>query len=169
MAYEFYLQLVGRKTGQIKGASTRKGYEGWIPGLHMSHSIVSPRDAQSGLPTGQRLHRPFTFIKAWDASSALLLNMLCTNEEVSKCTIDFVHTVMVPGGASLQPYFTIQLTDANFASYDAFTANADQLNLYDAEDLEEWSLTYQSIDWSVPSGISATDDRVRMSPATLGS
>ena len=31
--------------------------------------IVSPRDPQSGLPTGQRMHKPFVITKEWGASS----------------------------------------------------------------------------------------------------
>ena len=40
-------------------------------------SIVSPRDAASGLPTGKRMHKPMTIIKEWGAASPKL-----------SCTVD---------------------------------------------------------------------------------
>ena len=40
-------------------------------------SIVSPRDAASGLPTGKRMHKPMTIVKEWGAASPKL-----------SCTVD---------------------------------------------------------------------------------
>jgi type VI secretion system secreted protein Hcp len=33
-----------------------------LPVLTANHTIVSPRDPQSGLPTGQRMHKAYTFV-----------------------------------------------------------------------------------------------------------
>jgi hypothetical protein len=30
--------------------------------LNVAHSVVSPRDAASGLPTGKRMHKPFVLL-----------------------------------------------------------------------------------------------------------
>jgi type VI secretion system secreted protein Hcp len=56
MALMAYLMLKGQKQGAIKGGITGKGREGAIGAIAVSHSIVSPRDPQSGLPTGKRMH-----------------------------------------------------------------------------------------------------------------
>ena len=40
-------------------------------------SIVAPRDAASGLPTGKRMHKPMTIVKEWGAASPKL-----------SCTVD---------------------------------------------------------------------------------
>jgi hypothetical protein len=37
-----------------------------------SHEIQSPRDVASGLPTGKRMHKPFTITKEWGASTPML-------------------------------------------------------------------------------------------------
>ena len=58
MAHNFYITITGQKQGAIKGDVTLKGHEGAILGLALSHEIVSPRDPQSGLPSGKRMHKP---------------------------------------------------------------------------------------------------------------
>lgn len=158
MAYQFYISIKGQKTGQVKGAVTTKGYEGSIAGLAMSHEIVSPRDPQSGLPTGQRQHKPLILTKARDKSTPVLLNMLCTNENLSECWLRF----MGPGTtavAAVTNNYSIRLTNANISDYRCYTANPDQLNQFAATDLEEISLTYQKIEWTWnDGGITALDD-----------
>jgi len=55
-ALNAYLKLKGQKSGEISSKA----------------SIVSPRDAASGLPTGKRMHKPFVIEAQLDASSPLL-------------------------------------------------------------------------------------------------
>ena len=43
-----------------------------------SYSIASPRDAASGLPTGKRQHKPFTFVKEWGPATPQLRTMKTT-------------------------------------------------------------------------------------------
>lgn len=45
--------------------------------------IISPRDAASGLPTGKRMHKPFTITKELDKSSPLLAKSASTSETTS--------------------------------------------------------------------------------------
>ena len=44
--------------------------------IEMKYEIVSPRDAQSGLPTGKRMHKPFVITKETDKSSPVLYTKL---------------------------------------------------------------------------------------------
>ncbi|HUJ28631.1 MAG TPA: type VI secretion system tube protein Hcp [Myxococcales bacterium] len=55
MALMAYLTLTGQKSGQIHGSITQAGREKSIGVIAVSHQIESPRDPQSGLPTGQRI------------------------------------------------------------------------------------------------------------------
>lgn len=55
MAPTAYLRLKGQKSGPIKGGVTLKGREDTIAAIAVSHTIDSPCDAASGLPTGKRL------------------------------------------------------------------------------------------------------------------
>lgn len=52
----------------------------------LSHSVVSPRDAASGLPTGKRQHKPMTITKELDKSSPQLFSLVVT-EPGSSVTI----------------------------------------------------------------------------------
>lgn len=52
----------------------------------LSHSITSPRDAASGLPTGKRQHKPMTIVKEWSKSTPQLFSLVVT-EPGSSVTI----------------------------------------------------------------------------------
>src|SRR5437870_874336 len=81
------LRLTGEKQGEIQGDSVRdhRGkvlLAGGIVVVGLHHSIISPRDEASGLPTGRRKHSAFTVIKGLDKSSPQLYQMLVTNEGI---------------------------------------------------------------------------------------
>lgn len=131
----------GQKTGLIRGP----GKDNTIPVLFYSHSIVSPRDPQSGLPTGQRMHKPFVVRKEIDKSSPLFANVLCTNENLTKVELRFYNQ------AGINTYM-IKLTNANIASLD-------QKLDPDGMPFEEIAFTYQKIEWTWLDGnITSMDD-----------
>ena len=45
----------------------------------LSHAVISPRDAASGLPTGKRQHKPMVISKEIDKSSPLLYKLVVTD------------------------------------------------------------------------------------------
>jgi type VI secretion system secreted protein Hcp len=119
-------------TGQKQGAfnTTLTGF---------SHEIVSPRDPASGLPTGQRMHKPISITKQLDATTPLLLNALVNNENLTSVLLGLMRNG--------QQVATIKLTNANISDYVANGGN------------ETWSFTYQKITWTwVDGGITAQDD-----------
>ena len=63
MAMMAYMHVKGQKQGDIKGSVTQKGREGSIAVIAYHHSVVSPRDPQSGL-RGDLKHRPVVFREA---------------------------------------------------------------------------------------------------------
>jgi type VI secretion system secreted protein Hcp len=148
-ALNAYLKMKGEKQGDIKGSLTQKGREGAIDILSVSHEIVSPRDAASGLPTGKRQHKPFVIVKELDKSTPLLAAMLTKNEKIKSWELG----VLLPNakGADALAY-TVKLTNANIASIRLITdANGDLK--------EEITFTYQKIEWTwVDGGITAMDD-----------
>src|SRR5690242_14966546 len=89
MSLMTYAYLVGQKSGQVKGSITQKGRESAIGVIAISHAIVSPRDAASGLPSGKRMHKPWVFTKELDQSTPVLYNMLCTNENITSAVFKF--------------------------------------------------------------------------------
>jgi len=148
-ALNAYLTLKGQKQGQIKGSVTQKGREGKIQVISVSHEIVSPRDAASGLPTGKRQHKPFVITKRIDKSTPLLNAVLSNNETISEWKLE-MYEPSAKGAEALA--YTIKLTNASIASIRVITdANGD---LY-----EEITFTYQKIEWTWnDGGITAMDD-----------
>ena len=105
----------------------------------VSHEIVSPRDAASGLPTGKRQHKPITITTEWGASTPLFINALVSNENLTSVLIGLLRN-----GNQVA---TIKLTNANVAQYDQHGGSV------------TFALTYQKIEWTwVDGGITAQDD-----------
>ena len=161
MALEAYLSLTGQKQGPIKGSITQKGLEGSIGIIAAQHGIVSPRDPQSGLPTGQRMHKPFVLTKEIDRSTPLLYNVLVTNENIShwelKC---FTSQGATPSGAgTVVQFYTVRLTNANIASIEFTMPNMRNPDLSRLADYEQLAFTYQKIEWVwTDGGVTASDD-----------
>jgi type VI secretion system secreted protein Hcp len=160
MALNAYLKLKGQKQGEIKGSVTQKGRENKIMVIAVSHEIVSPRDAASGLPTGKRMHKPFVITKELDKSSPLLYQVLCTNENVSEWELQFwTPQLRATGGVGNEvQHYTVKLTNANIASIAFRMANNKHPDLMKFAEYEEVAFTYQQIDWTwTDGGISASD------------
>jgi len=160
MAMMAYGYLKGQKTGQIKGSVIQKGREDSIAVIAVSHAIVSPRDPQSGLPTGQRMHKPFVFTKELDKATPILYNVLCTNENLTEAVFKFWTPQIraTSGTGSEVQHFTIKLTNANIASIDFRMANIRHPDLVKFTEYEEVALTYEGIEWTwMDGGISASD------------
>jgi type VI secretion system secreted protein Hcp len=94
----------------------------------VSHEIVSPRDPQSGLPTGKRQHKPISITMAWGPTTPLFLNALVTNENLTT----FRLSLMSDG----QEVARIELTNASVAQYDQHGDNV------------TFQFTYQKIQWT---------------------
>ncbi len=161
MAMMAYLYVVGQKSGQVKGGITQKGREEAIGVISVSHDIVSPRDPQSGLPTGQRMHKPYVITKELDKSTPILYNILCTNENITSATIKFwtPQIKAASGVGSEVQHFTVKLTNANIASYAFRMANIRHADEQKLAEYEEIAFTYQKIEWTWnDGGITAGDD-----------
>jgi type VI secretion system secreted protein Hcp len=156
MALNAYLKLKGQQIGDIKGSVTQKGREDKIEVYGVSHEIVSPRDAASGLPTGKRHHKPFVITKPVDKSSPLLMSVLVNNENISEWKLEFWRPSKT---GKEEQHFTIDLLNGNIASI-----RQEQLNNKYPENMphefrEHVSFTYQKITWTwMDGGISAEDD-----------
>lgn len=122
-------------TGQKQGAFSQAP----IAVTAISHEIVSPRDPASGLPTGKRMHKPYTVTMQWDAATPLFLNALTTNENLTSVLIGLLRN-----GNQVA---TIKLTNASVAQFDQHGENVTV------------AFTYQKITWTwIDGGITAEDD-----------
>ena len=161
MALNAYLKLKGQKSGEIKGSVTQKGRENKIMVIAVSHEIISPRDAASGLPTGKRMHKPFVITKELDKASPILYQVLCTNENVSEWELQFwTPQLRATGGVGTEvQHFTVKLTNANIASISFRMANNKHPDLMKFAEYEEIAFTYQKIEWTWnDGGITSGDD-----------
>src|SRR5258706_6184020 len=155
MALNAYLRLKGQKQGDIKGSVTQKGREGKIAVIAVSHEIISPRDAASGLPTGKRMHKPFVITKELDQSSPLLYNVLVNNENITDWELQFWRAAAT---GMEEQHYTVRLTNANIASIDFRMLNNKNPDLSRYAEYEEIAFTYQKISWTcVNAGISTAD------------
>jgi type VI secretion system secreted protein Hcp len=151
-AVDAFLKIKGQKQGDIQGGVTQKGREGSLEVIAVSHEIISPRDAASGLATGKRTHKPLVVTLALDKASPLLLQAMLTGERLSEATISFVKGKKK---GSAETYYEIKLTDVLISGY-KFEPND--------EGPEEsiaisFQLTYKKITWTWnDGGITASDD-----------
>jgi type VI secretion system secreted protein Hcp len=156
MALNAYLKIVGEKQGKIRGSATAKGQEGKITIIAANHTIESPRDASSGLPTGARVHEPFVITKELDQSTPLLYNMLVNSENIVEWELQFWGPSST--GAEVNHY-TVRLTDASVANIEFRMPDNKDPNLLQRAEYEEISFTYQKIQWIWnDGGIAASDD-----------
>lgn len=161
MALMAYLKLTGQKTGAVKGSITQKGREDSIGVIAVSHSIISPRDAASGLPTGKRMHKPFVITKELDKSSPLLYNMLVTNENIKDWELKFWTPQLkaATGTGTEVQHYVIKLINANIASMDFRQLHVKNPETAKFAEYEEIAFTYQKIIWTWnDGGITAEDD-----------
>jgi type VI secretion system secreted protein Hcp len=156
MALMAYLQLKGQKQGDIKGSVTITGRVGTMGIVAVTHSIVSPRDPQSGLPTGKRMHKPISVRKDIDQASPLLLSALVNNETLTLYKLDFYQTNKAGVEKNI---YRIELTNASISSYDVHQDDIRDTANVKLAVWEEVAFTYQKIKWTwIDGGITAGDD-----------
>ncbi|MEO5619078.1 MAG: type VI secretion system tube protein TssD [Candidatus Eisenbacteria bacterium] len=161
MALNAYLKLKAQKQGEIKGGVTQKGREGRIAVIAVSHEIVSPRDAASGLPTGKRMHKPFVITKELDKSTPILYNVLVNNENVTEWELQFwAPQLKATTGSGVEvQHYSVKLANANVASIAFRMPNNKHPDLMKYAEYEEIAFTYQKIIWTWnDGGITAEDD-----------
>lgn len=154
MAMTSYMKVIGRNQGEMQGDCPQAGREGLILVYGMDHSVEIPRDTHTGLPTGQRIHKPLVITKAFDKSSPKLMQAVCSGEQVT-VQLDF-YRITDLGKEEL--YYTIKLDNAivvNTRSYKPTTFVEENKPYKDMEDIH---FTYESIIWTyVPDGIESQD------------
>ena len=142
-AYEFYVTIEGVKQGKIKGESMRKGMEGKIPGVRFNYEVKSPRDPQSGLATGKRLHQPVVITKQWGVSSPQIFQACVANEILKSVVIEFVR--VNPQGKEYV-FQVIRLTNATITSIRQYANVANAGEPVYPVGLEDIAFTFQKIE-----------------------
>ncbi|MCK5601099.1 type VI secretion system tube protein Hcp [Candidatus Pacearchaeota archaeon] len=141
----------GENLGAIKGGNKEAGLEDSIDVFGFSHSVISPRDAASGMPTGKRQHKPLVVVKEIDQATPLLFQALVDNEKLLSVKLEWRH--YNPDSQQVELYFTIELVNAAIASIQEYSAGTMH------NPMETVSFVYQKITWTwEDGGYTATDD-----------
>jgi type VI secretion system secreted protein Hcp len=150
-----HMTLVGVNQGEIKGSCMQQGREDTILIEGFEHVVRIPKDPHTGLPTGKRVHEPFTVIKIFDKSSPKLYQALCTGEHLEQVVIKWYR--IDPTGAE-EHYFTHTLEKAIIVDIKAWMPNCLDPVKESYTHMENVSFTYEKIrfTWEVD-GIESED------------
>jgi type VI secretion system secreted protein Hcp len=125
--------VTGHRTGVFKGDDNSR--TGLMTVIAYHYELTSPRDASSGLPTGQRLHHPVTITHTLGGSSPEFLNSLATNEVLTSVVITFNR---VDKTGKQVNFYTVKLTNATISDVRQYTSGSSVL--------EDVSFTFQKIE-----------------------
>ncbi|SNR89777.1 type VI secretion system secreted protein Hcp [Humidesulfovibrio mexicanus] len=149
MALIAYMAVKGNTQGDIKGDGSQSGdKKDKILVYGSDHTVEIPKDTHTGLPTGQRVHHPFTVTKHKDQASPKLFKACCTGEQ---CTITLDYYRIDPTGRE-QKYYTVKMEEAIVVSlreYSPLTFLPENKPYHDMEDV---SFTYSKITWTYTDG-----------------
>lgn len=133
-AYEAYLIVQGSKQGQFKGEGKSKSNR--IPVLSFSFGVQSPRDAHTGLATGQRQHEPLV-VRLSSANSIEFQKAITNGELLPAVKVELVKPL---GDGKVSQYETITLTNALVSKVSIVRSTGS--NAIEAEEIQ---LTYQKM------------------------
>jgi len=156
MALTSYMKANGKTQGDIKGDCTQGGdKKDTVLVYAQDHVVEIPKDTHTGLPTGQRIHHPFTITKHKDKASPKLFQACCKGEQM---TIELLFFRIKDTGEE-ENYFKIKMENAiivNQREYTPLTFLPENKPYHDMEDV---SFTYSKITWTYTDGnIEFTDD-----------
>jgi type VI secretion system secreted protein Hcp len=156
MALTAYLSVNGKTQGDIKGDSSQGGdKKDKILVYSVDHEVEIPRDTHTGLPTGQRIHKPLTVVKHKDQASPKLFKACCTGEQAT-VTLDFYR---VKADGTEEKYFTIKIDNGIIVNVKEYTPLTFIPENKPYHDMEEVSFTYSKITWTYNDGnIEYVDD-----------
>jgi type VI secretion system secreted protein Hcp len=144
-ALQAYLKLKGQKQGDIKpdkapATAPQAAAPENIPIVDFDMAVVSPRDPQSGLPTGQRMHKPLVIRKEVDTTSPKLFQAMSTTEAFTS----FVLVQPEPGVAG--GTITATLTNAHITGITPIVPDAAHPELTKGRRFESIAVTFDRMD-----------------------
>lgn len=156
MPMNAHMEVTGKNQGKIDGSCDMEGRENTILVYAMDHDVHIPRDPQSGLPSGKRIHGPLTVTKEFDKASPKLYQALCSGEQMSEVVIKWYR--IDPNGME-EHYFTHTLEDAIIVEVKPYMPVAFLTENEPYRHMESVSFTYAKIRWTWEvDGIEAEDE-----------
>lgn len=149
---EWRVSIEGQKSGWFAGETSLRNEAHPATSISdFSFEILSPRDPQSGLPTGQRIHKPIVFQVAWGAITPQLQQAIASNENIKTIVFEYWKPQLraATGVGEMELEQVITLTNANIADIRHHTlASGTATRTTTARrgvEVEDVSVTYQKI------------------------
>lgn len=149
-----FISITGENQGPItEGAFTansvgnvyQEGHENQMLVQEIEHLIKTPADPQSGQPSGQRVHGPFTFTSALNKASPLLYQALATGEMLTNVEVTWYRTST---NGIQEAFFTTKLEDATIVSIDTVLPHVQDKENAEYTQLIKVALAYRKIMWT---------------------
>ncbi|HEX7372496.1 MAG TPA: Hcp family type VI secretion system effector [Thermodesulfobacteriota bacterium] len=140
-----HMTVTGENQGAIDGSCDMTGREKTILVYSMAHDVHIPRDPQSGLASGKRIHGPLSIVKEYDKSSPKLYQALCTGEHMKEVKIKWYR--IDPKGKE-EHYFTHTLEDAIVVAMKPYMPMVFLKENEPYRHMEDVAFTYKKIKWT---------------------
>lgn len=144
MAIPAYMEIDG-----IPGSVNVAGREGTVEVLEFNHRVYLPTDRDDGTITGTRKHDALIIHKAFDKSSALLYQRVCTGTSIPKITIKWYE---ITDQGEEKPYYQHVLTKCKIASVRSYMHNVKDRAKEQYVHQEEVTIRYEKISWTFLDG-----------------
>jgi len=140
---------------QGEGTPNQGGGNDYINGLGFDHEVVVV-PGTGGVAGARRQHKPIRIVKPIDKATPLLYKAMVQNEVISG---EFRFWRAHPSGDGTQEqYYKVTITGGRITGVRNWKTNTRDLSADRAGDLEEVSITYQTITWTwTDGGIEHTD------------
>jgi type VI secretion system secreted protein Hcp len=150
-----FLSITGKNQGKIEGSCAIDGHAGTIlVQAEISH-VKIPRNPQTGLPAGKRVHEPFLITKEIDKASPKILQALTTGEQLTEVLLEYFR---ISSAGKEELYYTIKLENAIVVSLEKWFPNCLDKAKQSYGHMEDVSFSYEKVTWSfTPDGIEADD------------
>lgn len=148
-----YLKLVSQDSGEIRGPSRRRGYEGQIPVIAVNHDIAVPRDLSTNKPSGKRQHHALIITKEVDRTTPLLNQLMVRNAAIKDAELTFLGTdpnSVFPNAEN--KLYTIKLQNAFISHIELVLPNISGDPKKNAAMIEIVSIVYSKIEWTWTDG-----------------
>lgn len=146
----------GAFTAESVGNVYVEGHEDEMLVQSIGHEVTVPTDAQSGQPSGQRVHKPFKFTVALNKAVPLMYNALASGELLPRVELKWYRTSME---GKQEHFFSTIIEDAIIVNMDLDMPHCLDQEKVNYTQLLDVSLSYRKMTWEhVVSGTSGADD-----------
>jgi type VI secretion system secreted protein Hcp len=144
MAIPAYMTIDG-----IPGSVAVAGREDTVEVLQFDHQVYIPVDRDNGSLTGTRKHGALVLHKAFDKSSSLLYQRVCTGETIANIKITWYE---ITDQGEEKAYYEHILENCKISSVQSYMHNVKDKSKEQFVHQEEVTIRYEKITWNFLDG-----------------